>query len=128
MGVTATPPVPYVHRMDNAYPPPSVDIGERRYWHTAAPVPGGRLVRMDILYNKDFMYTQSQHLTLTLVDMDGEEIHRDIPLAILSPMWGTRLVRPRYFKPFLWDPYKSYITQVGPVAVNVDVPVLAHFV
>lgn len=129
LGETRTPALPFTHRMDNLRTSLSVQPGERRYWERPTPLPHARLVRIDVLYRlKGLTTVLAPGLTMTLTDMDGEELHRDIPLVSLSPVFNGKAIRPRYFVPFYWDPFKSYITQVGPVAANVDIGLLAYFV
>ena len=129
LGETRTAPIPFTHRMDNGRPDHVVQLGERRYWQYVTPLPHARLVRFDVLYSsKGLTDVLALGLTVTLADIHGEELHRDIPLICLSPIFKGKGIRPRYFKPFLWDPFKSYITQVGAVAVNVDIEILCYFV
>lgn len=132
LGETRTFPFPYTHRMDLPLPATGINAGERFFWEYPVPVPGARLARLDLLqFTKGLSPTQAQQLTITLADINGELIHKDIPLILLAPMVSVpsdRGYRPRYFRPFRWDPFKSYVTQVGAIAVLVPVQLLAHFV
>lgn len=129
LGETRSPLIPYTCRMDNPYPPGGTQAGERRYWEKPVPFEGARLVRLDVIYSSKGLTTaNAQALTITLTDIHGQELHREIPLVLFSPVYLTKAFRTRYFRPFHWDPYKSYLRQVGSVAVNVDAQLLAYFV
>lgn len=129
LGETYTPPIPFVHRMDNPRPIGVAGPGVRRYFEKPVPFPGAKLVRIDVLYStKGLTAALARNLTLTLTDIHGDELHRDLPLTLLSPIYKTKQYRTRYFRPFAWDPYKSYVSQVGPVSVNVNAELLAYFI
>lgn len=129
LGETFSPALPFTHRMDNPQIIDGVQPGERRYWEKPVPYPGAKLVRLDVLYSsKGLTAVLARGLALTLTDTDGNERHRDIPLVLLSPIFTTKVYRTRYFEPFHWDPYKSYVSQVGPTLVNADIEILAYFV
>lgn len=131
LGETRTFPFPFTHRMDLSLPDTGLNLGERFFWEYPVPVPGSKLARLDlVMATKGLQPSQAQQLTITLADVSGELIHKDLPLILLAPLVvvpSARSYRPRYFRPFHWDPYKSYVTQVGSIAVNVPVQLLAYF-
>lgn len=129
LGETRVPLIPLTHRMDNHVPGHGVQPGDRRFWEYPVPFVGARLVRLDVLVSeKGLAVGDIPQLTVTLVDRNGEELHRDIPLIVFLPYAPGKSWRPRYFKPFDWDPYKSFVTQVGTSVVNKPVEFLAYFV
>lgn len=129
LGETRVPLIPFTHRMDNQVPEYGVQAGDRRYWEYPVPFVGAKLVRLDVLLSaKGLAIGDAPHLTITLTDRKGEELHQDIPLIVFLPYAPGKSWRPRYFKPFDWDPYESYITQVGTSVVNKPVELLAYFV
>lgn len=122
-GTTDTYPFPLVNRQDNPYNTEAPEF--KRYWPQPCADPLARLVRLDVLTSEKYDESALQILTVTLVDMDANEIVRDCPLLLL--LQSARLKRPRMFRPFLWDPMKSFIYQ--PVRIiQADILFVAHFV
>lgn len=115
LGETRTYPFPLTHRMDLPLPTGGLNPGARQYWDYPVPVPGSKLARLDLVQGnaKGIKPTEAALFTITLTDANGNELHKDIPLLMVCPLIlvpSTRTYRPRYFKPFHWDPFKSYVT------------------
>lgn len=114
LGETRTFPFPLTHRMDLPLPTGGLNVGERQYWQFPVPVPGSKLARLELVQGsaKGIKPTEAALFTITLTDVNGNEVHKDLPLLLVCPLTlvPLRNYRPRYFRPFHWDPFKSYVT------------------
>ncbi len=125
LGVTRTFPFPHVSRQDNPYPGNNDQL--RRYWEKPCPIEGAKLARLDIVQSVKYTIGDLSSATVTLVDVNANEVVRDFPLTLL--VIDTKgLRRPRYWKPFEWDPMKSWVSPLGGLVLAFDIDFLAYYV